>query len=79
MSDQPLVLDEAVENRPTGMRPFDWPDDMPVHEAIGQAIGAASVCWENLGGAGVFQSTWAAQVADELEGFIRRKLLGDLR
>lgn len=33
-------------------------------ELIGQAVGAGSVCWENPAGAGVFDSTMAAEVAD---------------
>lgn len=37
-----------------------------IEEFVGQAIGAASVCWENPGGAGVFDSTRAAQIADEI-------------
>jgi hypothetical protein len=35
-------------------------------EAIGLALGAASACWENLEAAGVFQSTRAGQIAEEL-------------
>lgn len=38
-----------------------------VHDArelIAQAIGAGSMCWENPGGAGEFDSTQAAEVAD---------------
>lgn len=53
---------------------FDWPLDKPVHEAIGEAIGGASTCWENLRGAGVFDSTRASAIADELEEFLRQKL-----
>ena len=37
-----------------------------------QAIGAASACWENLAGAGVFDSDRAKQVADDLLTFIRQ-------
>lgn len=33
-------------------------------ELIGQAVGAGSVCWENPEGAGMFDSTMAAEVAD---------------
>lgn len=35
-------------------------------EAIFQALGAASVCWENPGGAGIFESDRAKQVGDDL-------------
>lgn len=57
------------------LRPiFGWPIDKPVHEAIGEAIGAASVCWSNPSGAGTFDSERAAAIADELEALLRRKL-----
>lgn len=41
---------------------FDDVND--ARELIGQAIGAGSMCWENPAGAGVFDSTQAAEVAD---------------
>jgi hypothetical protein len=39
-------------------------------EAIGQAIGAASVCWDPMDGTGVFQESRARQIGDELKGII---------
>ena len=33
---------------------------------IGEAIGEASTCWDHLEGAGVFESSRAAKVADQL-------------
>lgn len=33
-------------------------------ELIGVAIGAGSVCWENTGQAGTFDSTRAGEIAD---------------
>lgn len=36
-----------------------------VHELVHQIIGAASMCWEDLTDAGVFDSTEAALVADD--------------
>lgn len=42
-----------------------------LEEAVGQAIGAGSVCWEDPGGAGVFQSDRASQIVDELVEWIR--------
>jgi hypothetical protein len=35
-------------------------------QAVFLTIGAASACWENLAGAGIFQSTWAKQLGDQL-------------
>ena len=51
-----------------------WAEDTPVHEAVMQALGAASVCWENPGGAGVFDSERASAIGDELLDFLRMKL-----
>ena len=48
--------------RLTGGHMFD--DIHDARELIGVAIGAGSVCWENPGGAGVFDSTRASEVAD---------------
>jgi hypothetical protein len=48
--DEPLILDHTL-----GIEDF-----------ICQAIGAASVCWEHPGRAGVFDSERAKQIADEV-------------
>jgi hypothetical protein len=45
------------------MNRFD--DVESVDELLGQMVGAASVCWENPGGAGIFDSTEAKKVVDE--------------
>lgn len=49
-----------------------------VSAAIGVAGGAFSVCWENPAGAGVFQSTEAAELAEYLYqgvlAYIRKKI-----
>lgn len=52
---------------------FDWTTSTPIEEAVGQAIGAASACWENLSGAGIFESTRAKQIVDELVAYINSK------
>jgi hypothetical protein len=36
-----------------------------VEALIHQTIGAGSMCWENLCGAGVFDSTGAKKIADD--------------
>lgn len=36
-----------------------------VAEVVGQAIGFGSVCWENPGGAGVFDSAMASEAVDD--------------
>jgi len=41
---------------------------------IGEAIGEASVCWENPGGAGVFQSEQAAAVAERVVNRVNESL-----
>lgn len=39
------------------------PEDL--QGVIGQAIGAASMCWENMSGTGIFDSTRARQILDD--------------
>jgi hypothetical protein len=56
-------------------RIFDWELDTPIHEAVGQAIGGASMCWTNPGGAGEFRSETASQIVDELLDLIYQKQL----
>jgi hypothetical protein len=45
-----------------------------MEEAIGIAIGAASLCWENPSGAGEFDSTQASKIVDELLEKIRSEV-----
>lgn len=55
------------------------PRPRTIHQAIGEAVGAASMCWENPRGAGVFDSTRAAEVVnglyEELATLFRAELL----
>jgi len=39
-------------------------------EAVFQAIGAGSTCWENMSGTGVFQSDEAKSIGDDLLEYI---------
>ena len=39
-------------------------------EAVGQALGTASMCWENPAGAGVFDSTACGEVHDGLMAYL---------
>ena len=39
-------------------------DVYDANELIGQAVGAGSMCWENVHAAGMFDSTQAAAIAD---------------
>lgn len=41
-------------------------DPSTLAEVIGQGIGAGSVCWENVAGAGEFDSSRAAGILDEI-------------
>jgi hypothetical protein len=45
-----------------------------IDAAIHQAIGAASVCWENPAGAGVFLSERAHSIAQQLRADLRTRL-----
>lgn len=44
---------------------------LPIETAVFQALGAASVCWESMAGTGVFDSTRAKEIGDELLAVIR--------
>lgn len=52
----------------------EWAVDTPIEEVIAQAIGAGSMCWENVKKAGVFDSERASQIVDEVVANIRKKL-----
>ena len=47
--------------------------DITLYDAIGQALGAASMCWENPAGAGVFDSSRAAEIYTALYKIINEK------
>lgn len=42
-------------------------------EAVYQAVGAASVCWDDMEHAGVFQEQQATEVAEDLLSWIREE------
>ena len=46
-------------------------EPLTLDEAAGQAVGAASMCWENMSGTGTFQSERAQAIVEALLGFIR--------
>ena len=52
----------------------EWKIDTPLEEVIGNAVGAASTCWEFLENTGVFNSERASQIVDETVAIIRKKL-----
>jgi hypothetical protein len=53
------------------MTKYKIEDGTQLDEAVGVAIGAASTCWETLDTAGVFDSTRAGEIAEELIAAIR--------
>jgi hypothetical protein len=55
---------------------FDWNYDTPVDQAVFEALGAASTCWERLDLAGVFDGTRAKDIGNELLEFLRQKQIG---
>lgn len=48
-------------------------EDISLREALGQALGAASMCWEHPEKAGVFDSTRAGEVYKALWALIEEK------
>ena len=55
----------------------EWKIDTPLEQIIGEAIGAASTCWEHLENTGVFDAERASQIVDEVVENIRKKLFFD--
>ena len=49
-------------------------EDLTLNEILFQALGAASVCWENPGAAGVFDSSRAKMVGEALTREVNRAL-----
>jgi len=47
-----------------------------INDAVFMAIGAASTCWESLEGTGVFDSTKAKELGEELIHLIKVPRLG---
>lgn len=46
-------------------------EGVPLSEWIGQALGAASVCWTNPGGAGDFDSTEAGRIYEAVHAHVQ--------
>lgn len=46
-------------------------ETLTLEEAVGQAIGAASVCWDDMSGTGEFDSSRASEICDKLLLHIR--------
>jgi hypothetical protein len=49
-------------------------DGMPLSNIVGEALGSASMCWENVSAAGVFDSSRAQWVYEGLMAQINRRL-----
>lgn len=54
---------------------FLWDESTPLRTALGNALGAASVCWKDLS-AGEFDSELAERVLNELHEFVLTKIDG---
>lgn len=59
------VFGASIPWQPQG-RPGEKPEDLPLPEWVGQALGAASSCWSDLPNAGVFDSTRCAAINEAL-------------
>lgn len=55
------------------MSRFNWDEDTSIEQAVFEALGAVSVCWENIAEAGVFQSGSAIEIGHELTDFIKAR------
>lgn len=52
---------------------LDLDVNTPLEEAVFLALGAASTCWENMSGAGLFESDRCKQIGEELMDFLKQK------
>lgn len=50
-----------------------WKADTPIHHAVMEAMGAASMCWEHPEAAGAFDYERAKAIGDELLALLRAK------
>lgn len=48
------------------MRKFKFDEGISIEDAVFQALGAASMCWENVDRAGIFQSEEATEIGEAL-------------
>lgn len=88
MSHEPIETFTVEHDIPTGDTrritrmpdDYEWEPDVrddeedPVRTAVFQAIGAASICWERVEEAGVFDSTLARTIGDGLMKFLEPHL-----
>ena len=49
-------------------------EDMSLETVVFTALGAASVCWENMEGTGVFDDRRAKEIGDELVEFLEARV-----
>lgn len=54
---------------------FGWDVNTPIHDVIGEAIGAASLCWERPDLSGVYDSEKASEIVNEVMEIIHRKCI----
>lgn len=68
----------AISGEPfTFVRSSD--EDITLDEALGQALGAASMCWERPEDAGTFNSVRAKRIFEQLKLLLQEKSLEDRR
>lgn len=70
----PLTVTAVRGRRERRAWAFNEREALTLESAVHQAIGGASMCWEHIGRAGVFDDVQAAQVADVLLAKIRELL-----
>lgn len=57
-----------------GVVDLNLKDAVSLTQAIHLAVGAASMCWENVEAAGIFDSDRAHDIATQLEHDVRRRI-----
>lgn len=63
-----------VHSKPVQRPILELDQSKSLEEAVGLALGAASVCWDPMDGTGVFMSERCAKIGDELVEYINTRV-----
>lgn len=76
---QPEQTGSSPRPGASGWDVHGWSPDRAetVEQAVFQAVGSASMCWESVSRAGVFDSSRAKQIADGLVVWLKRHGVAD--
>lgn len=71
-----MKLGQWLGAKPIGRPDYPWTIDTPMDEIIGEAIGAASTCWEHPERAGAFDVETATALVEAVLRILHAKSIG---